>query len=173
VELFGLSNGGQTLGQIRHGVDTGRIEALLVFHENLAGEAGWPLSSIQNVKLLVVQSILPCPTSELADYVLPGASFAEKRGSMINGAGRLQRLNKAISVPGHALDDFQILLQLKAALGGGNGVHSIEEVFKAMAETTPAFAGLSLSKIGDLGVDLKLSNTASTRSAQPSPHATI
>jgi len=173
VELFGLSDGGKTLGRIRHGVDTGRIEALLVFHENLAGDAKWPISSIQNIKLLAVQSILPCPTSDLADYVLPGASFAEKRGSMINGAGRLQRLNKAISVPGNAMDDFQILLQLKSALGGGNGIHSIEEVFKAMAETTPAFAGLSLSKIGDLGIDLKLSNAATTRVAQPSPHATI
>ncbi len=128
---------------------------------------------MQNVKVLAVQSILPCPTSELADYVLPGASFAEKRGSMINGAGRLQRLNKAISVPGHAMDDFQILLQLKAALGGGNGIHTIEEVFKAMAEATPALAGLSLSKIGDLGIDLKLQNGAPTRAAQPSSHATI
>ncbi len=173
VELFGLSNGGKTLGQIRNGIDTGRIEALLVFHEDLAAEAGWPISSIQNVKLLAVQSLLPSPTTELADYILPGASFAEKRGSMINGAGRLQRLNKAISVPGHAMDDFQILLQLKAALGGGNGIHTIEEVFKAMAEVTPAFAGLSLSKIGDLGLDLKLSKPASTRGAQPSPTVTI
>ena len=173
VELFGLSDGGKTLGQIRHGVDTGRIEAVLVFHEDLAAEAGWPIASIQNVKLLAVQSLLPSPTTELADYVLPGASFAEKRGSMINGAGRLQRLNKAISVPGRAMDDFQILLQLKAALGGGNGIHTIEEVFKAMAEAIPTFAGLSLSKIGDLGLDLKLSGAGSTRSAQPSPHAAI
>jgi NADH-quinone oxidoreductase subunit G len=166
LELFGISNQGRTLPQIRHGVDTGRIEALFVLHENLAGDAGWPVASIQKVKLLAVQSILPCPTSEFADFVLPGASFAEKRGSMINGAGRLQRLNKAISVPGHAMDDFQILLQLKAALGGGNGIHSIEEVFKAMAEKTPAFTGLSLSKIGDLGIDLKLPNATSTRPAQ-------
>jgi NADH-quinone oxidoreductase subunit G len=75
---------------------------------------------------------------------------------MINGAGRLQRLNKAIPVLGHAMDDWQILVQLKAALGGGNGIHAIEDVFKAMAAASPAFAGLSLSKISDLGVDLKI-----------------
>jgi NADH-quinone oxidoreductase subunit G len=173
LELFGLSQQGRHLAHIQRGIDTGRIEALFVLHENLLGEAAWPLTTVQNVKVLAVQSILPCPTSELADYVLPGASFAEKRGSMINGAGWLQRLNKAIAVPGHAMDDFQILLQLKAALGGGNGVHTIEEVFKAMAEASPAFAGLSLSKIGDLGIDLKLQTGASPRAAQPSPHATI
>jgi len=163
LELFGLSNQGRTLGQIRQGIDTGRIEALIVLHENLLADAGWPLSTVQNVKLLVVQSILPCPTSELADFVLPGASFAEKRGSMINGAGRLQRLNKAIALPGQAMDDWQILLQLKAALGGGNGLHTIEEVFKAMAEATPALSGLTLSRIGDLGIDLKLEPALATK----------
>ena len=79
---------------------------------------------------------------------------------MINGAGRLQRLNKAIALPGQTMDDWQILVQLKAALGGGNGIHTIEDVFKSMAAASPAFAGLSLSKIGDLGVDLKLQTTA-------------
>ena len=33
-------------------------------------------------------------------------------------------------------------------------LHSIEDVFKAMASATPALAGLTLSRIGDLGVDL-------------------
>ena len=159
VELFGLSQKGQQLAAIREGIDSGRIQALFVLHENLLGDAAWPLSTVQKVPILVVQSILPCPTSELADYVLPGASFAEKRGSMVNGAGRLQRLNKAIPVPGNAMDDFQILLQLKSALGGGNGIHAIEDVFTAMAAATPALAGLSLSKIGDLGLDLKLNAT--------------
>ena len=30
----------------------------------------------------------------------------------------------------------------------------LEDVFKAMAAVTPALAGLTLSRIGDLGVDL-------------------
>lgn len=156
AELLGISNRGNHLNLIRQGIDTGRIQALLVLHENLCSEAGWPLTTIQRIPLLAVISLLANPLTDLADYVLPGASFAEKRGSMINGAGRLQRLNKAIAVQGRAMDDWQILVQLKAALGGGNGIHTIEDVFKSMAAVTPAFAGLSLSKIGDLGIDLKL-----------------
>jgi len=173
LELFGLSDQGKTLGQIRRGIETGRIEALFVLHENLLGDAAWPLETVQKVKVLAVQSLLASPTTELADFVLPGASFAEKRGSMITAAGRLQRLNKAIAVPGQAMDDFQILLQLKAALGGGNGIPTIEEVFKAMAEASSAFAGLSLSKIGDLGIDLKNQNEAPARTTQPSPQAAV
>ena len=149
------------------------IKALFVLHENLLGDAAWPLETVQKVKVLAVQSLLASPTTELADFVLPGASFAEKRGSMITAAGRLQRLNKAIAVPGQAMDDFQILLQLKAALGGGNGIPTIEEVFKAMAEASSAFAGLSLSKIGDLGIDLKNQNEAPARTTQPSPQAAV
>src|SRR5262249_30851430 len=40
------------------------------------------------------------------------------------------------------------------AIGGGDSLHSIEDVFRRMSETVPRFAGLSLSKIGDLGVHI-------------------
>jgi NADH-quinone oxidoreductase subunit G len=166
VELFGLSGQGRKLDEIRKGIESGRIQALLVLHEDLVRNAGWPLATLQKLKLLAALTLLKSATTEQADFVLPGASFAEKRGSLINGAGRLQRLNQAISVPGLAMDDWQILLQLKAALGGGNGLHTIEEVFKSMAAATPALAGLSLSRIGDLGIDLKLPEAAPSRSAQ-------
>ena len=156
VALFGLNNEGSVLSKIRQGIEAGTIQALLVFHENPISSLGWPAAALQKLKLLAVQAMLPGGATEFADFILPGASFAEKRGSMINASGRLQRLNKAISVPGMAMDDWQILLKLKEALGGGNGLHSIEEVFKAMAAATPAFTNLSLSKIGDLGIPLSL-----------------
>jgi NADH-quinone oxidoreductase subunit G len=168
VALFGLSGEGRTLLEIRHLVESGRIQALLVLKEDLITDANWPVATLQKLKLLAVQTLSQSGTTELADFVLPSASFAEKRGSMINGAGRLQRLNKAISVPGMAMDDWQILLQLKAALGGGNGLYTIEEVFKAMAAATPILGGLTLSRIGDLGIDLKFPEKPS---AAPSPTA--
>jgi NADH-quinone oxidoreductase subunit G len=153
--LFGLSQGGRTLQKIREKIEGGQIQALLVLHEDPVTDAGWPVATLQKLKLLATLKLLKSPVTEQADFVLPGASFAEKRGSLINGAGRLQRLNQAISVPGMAMDDWQILLRLKSALGGGNGLYTIEEVFKAMAASTTALAGLTLSRIGDLGVELK------------------
>ena len=36
----------------------------------------------------------------------------------------------------------------------GDSLHSIEDVFRRISETVPRFAGLSLSKIGDLGVQI-------------------
>jgi NADH-quinone oxidoreductase subunit G len=168
LQLFGLSAGGKNLEKIRQGIESGRIEALVVLHEDLVA-GGWPVATLAKLKLFVVLTLLQSPMTDAADFVLPGASFAEKRGSMINGTGRLQRLNKAIAVPGHAMDDWQILLQLKAALGGGNGIHSIEEVFKAMADAQPVFAGLSLSRIGDLGMVLNLPVQGSKPDLLPDP----
>ena len=161
VALFGLSQQGRGLDEIRRRIEAGQIKALYVLHEDPTAESGWPVSVLAHLELLVAHKLLRNTISETADFVLPGASFAEKRGSLINDVGRLQRLNQAISVPGMAMDDWQILLQLKAALGGGNGLYTIEEVFRAMAADTPALSGLTLSRIGDLGVQLDL------------PHSTV
>ena len=76
---------------------------------------------------------------------------------MITKNGRLQRLNRAVAPPGLARDDWEIVAGLTEAVTGESlGLAAIEDVFKAMAATVPAFAGLSLSKIGDLGVQLEL-----------------
>ena len=71
---------------------------------------------------------------------------------MINVKGRLQRLNRAVNAPGEARDDWEILRDLIQAVSGSNGLYMIEDVFKPMAAEVKEFAGLSLSKIGDLGV---------------------
>jgi NADH-quinone oxidoreductase subunit G len=73
---------------------------------------------------------------------------------MINGKGRLQRLNRAVRGPGQARDDWEILRDLIQAYSGRNGIYSIEDVFRQMSESVSALAGLSLSKTGDLGVKI-------------------
>src|SRR5213595_2393301 len=103
---------------------------------------------------LVAMDILSNAANKYATVRLPASGFAEKRGSMINGEGRLQRLNRAVRPPGNARDDWEILRDLLQAVGGGDSLLSIEDVFRQISETVPQFAGLSLSKIGDLGVHI-------------------
>jgi predicted molibdopterin-dependent oxidoreductase YjgC len=73
---------------------------------------------------------------------------------MINRKGRLQRLNRAVAGPGAARDDWEILRDLIQACTEQNGIYSIEDVFREMSAAIPQFAGLNLSKIGDLGVQV-------------------
>ncbi len=75
---------------------------------------------------------------------------------MINLKGRLQRLNKAVNPPGQARDDWEILRDLIHAVSGANGIYTIEEVFKLMASGVSVLESLTISRVGDLGVQLTL-----------------
>jgi NADH-quinone oxidoreductase subunit G len=156
AKLLGLTGEtpGAKLASIAEGVRSGAIKALIVIGEN-ALEAGLSEADLAKPEALVTIQILPNRTTDLAHFVFAGSGFAEKRGSMINKNGRLQRLNRAIPAPGEARDDWEIVRDLTAAIAGeGSAPATIEEQFKAMAERFPVFGGLSLSKIGDLGVAL-------------------
>jgi NADH-quinone oxidoreductase subunit G len=75
----------------------------------------------------------------------------------------LQRLNPAVRGPGQARDDWEILRDLLQAVSSENGIYSLEDIFREMSETVPEFSGLTLSRIGDLGVEI-LTNTRSQNS---------
>ncbi len=152
--VLGVQQPGSQLASIRAGVEAGSIKALLVFGEDLTEAAGWPEESLKKLKFLLAVHTHANPTAAAADVVLPSAAWAEKRGSMINVTGRLQRLSAAIPVPGQARDDWEILRDLTLGLTGSNGVHGVDDVFRLMAAAIPAFNGLSLQKIGNQGIAL-------------------
>ena len=157
AKLLGVSAStpGTNLSAIVEGVRSGAIKALIVLGED-ATEAGLTEADLRKLEVLIATTLLPNATTAVASHVLPGAGFAEKRGSMINKNGRLQRLNQAIQPPGLARDDWEILVKLtESVIGSSLGFTAIEDVVKAMTAATPALAGLSLSKIGDLGVQLQ------------------
>jgi NADH-quinone oxidoreductase subunit G len=138
---------------IADAVRSGAIKALVILKEN-AMHLGLSVDELARLPAFIVMNNLHNAATEKASVVLPACGFAEKRGSMINGKGRLQRLNRATRPPGNARDDWEILRDLLQAIAGGDSLHSIEDVFRRMSETVPQFAGLSLSKIGDLGVHI-------------------
>jgi NADH-quinone oxidoreductase subunit G len=115
---------------------------------------GVPVEQLAQLPVLIMMNILSNEATEKATVVLPACGFAEKRGSMVNGKGRLQRLNRAVRPPGNARDDWEILRDLIQAVGGGDSILSIDDVFRGISETVPHFTGLSLNKVGDLGVHI-------------------
>ena len=145
-----LTGFGDDIAKIVAGIKAGTIKTLIVLGEDVLEP-----ELLAKVELLVVIDILPTKATEAAHYVLPGATFAEKRGTFINAKGRIQRLNAAIQPVGHARADWEILAALLGELGVAN-YQAIEDVFAEMARTLPALAGLNLSKITDQGVEVKL-----------------
>ena len=67
---------------------------------------------------LVVQDIFMTETAQLADVVLPGASFAEKDGTFTSSERRVQRVRKAINSPGAAKSDLDIIDQIYKRIAG-------------------------------------------------------
>jgi NADH-quinone oxidoreductase subunit G len=151
--LGSKSEPGANLLAIADAVKSGKIKGLLILKEN-AMHLGIPVEQLARVPVLIMMNVLPSEATEKATVVLPGCGFAEKRGSMVNGKGRLQRLNPAVRPPGNARDDWEILRDLLQAVGGGDSILSINDVFRRLSETVPQFAGLTLSKIGDLGTHI-------------------
>jgi NADH-quinone oxidoreductase subunit G len=154
ARLLGVtSEPGAKLPMIADAVKSGRIKALVTLGENPM-RLGISAKQLADLSAFIVMDILANDATEHATVVLPSFAFAEKRGSMINGEGRLQRLNRAVRGPGQARDDWEILRDLIQACSGPNSTYSIEDVFRQLAETVPQLSGLSLTKIGDLGIQV-------------------
>jgi NADH-quinone oxidoreductase subunit G len=151
------SEPGAKLPGITELMSRGRLRVVLALGENLL-KCGFERRDLEKIPHLVTLHVLANASAELSQIVLPGNAYAEKRGSMVNVTGRLQRMNKAVNAPGNARDTWEILRDLVVACGGSNGLHSIEDVFSRLAAEVPAFQGLSFVKIGDLGVPVLETN---------------
>jgi NADH-quinone oxidoreductase subunit G len=155
AKLLGLctTRPGSRFKKLTEGVRSGAIKVVVTLGEDLT-KAGLTEDDLAKLEAIVALDFLPNKTTPHATVLLPANAWCEKRGSMINLKGRLQRLNRAVSAPGEARDDWEILRDLVRAVSGSNGLYMIEDVFKSMAADVKEFAGLSLSKIGDLGVQV-------------------
>lgn len=151
AKLLGLTEEpGAQLREIGAAVLDGQVKALLCLGED-PRHLGLSAEDLAHLDLIVCLDILPNSATKLATAILPGAGFAEKRGSMVNQQGRLQRLNRATNPPGQARDDWEILADLLRALGGP-APQTLEGVFKEMSAAVPAFEGLTLAKLGEAGI---------------------
>ena len=149
---------GSRIAEIAAGIARGEIKALFVLGEDVTA-AGIGAELLAKLELLVVLAMLPGATTAAAHVVLPGASFAEKSGTLINAKGRVQQIAPAVAAPGAARAEWQILSELLAAVSKAWKTPtpvfpSIGKVFAAMAAETPALKDWTLENIGAQGRDL-------------------
>lgn len=111
-------------------------------------------AALKKVDFLVVHDILPSEVTQLADVVLPGATFAEKDGTFTNSTGWVQRIRKTIDAPGEARVDWEITQQLAKQLGSEMNYHFAGEIANAIAENVPGYDEATHQKVGDEGIKL-------------------
>ncbi len=101
-------------------------------------------------------------TAKMADVVVPGATWAEKEGTITNVDGFVSKLNRAIRPPAAAAPDLDILLDLlKRANPEGEFPTTPEGVFRKLGEKVPAFAGIRYSDIFNRSRPAAIEATAS------------
>lgn len=150
-----LGKTGAGLNAIRRGVRTGAIRSLIVLGEDVTAEAGMTPEDLAGLDYLLVMAHSESPTTKAADVVLPGATFAEKYGTMINVTGRIQRLNKAIEPLGEAQSDWDIMRRLAERLGCDCprviACPTPFTVLEEMAQEFEPMKGLTWGNIGNEG----------------------
>jgi NADH-quinone oxidoreductase subunit G len=146
---------GSNLTKIIDAIRSGAIKTLLVFGEDVT-KHGIGADLLARLDLLVVSDILSNETTDAADYLLPGCAHPEKRGSMTNIKGRVQKFMKALDPKGDSRAEWEFLHELVFNVTGQNGFVSIEGLFNQMAKEVPAFAGLTWAALGDTGASVPI-----------------
>ena len=151
-KIWGIEPG-QHMEAVMDHLSRGRAKVVLALSENLLKLDLEP-RHLQKIEFLASSHVLANPTAEHSHVVLPAASYAEKRGSMINVTGRLQKLNKAIESPGDARESWEFLRDLLHVVDGTSGIHSADDIFALLAGENEIFSGLTLRGIDELGVQV-------------------
>lgn len=158
--LFG-DKPGLTVTELAHGLLDESVRGLYIIGEN-------PIMSDPNSnhvrecftagEFIVLQEIFPSETSEYADVLLPGVTFAEKDGTFTNTERRVQRVNKAMENVGNSQQDWWITSEIakrifaleNGTLAGeyaGWDYASASEILREIAALTPIYTGVTPERL--------------------------
>jgi formate dehydrogenase alpha subunit len=146
---------GLTVTEMMEKAHDGTLKALYIIGENPmisdpdlnhAGE------SLGNLEFLVVQDIFLTETAQMADVVLPSASFAEKEGTFTNTERKVQRVRKAVELPGEARDDWKIISELSGKMGYAMDYESASNIMEEIAKVTPSYGGIDYGRLKSDGI---------------------
>ena len=150
AEMLGLRvvdlQAGADAGAIGNALGTDAVLVAVGFNTHVDAIA--PL--VASAKKVVAISACQSPLTERADLVIPGLTFAEKDGLVVNFEGHVQQLRPALEA--HGETEWRIADTLISSLLGTARHEFVTQVRKAIQDTAPAFAGVNLVKIGPTGV---------------------
>jgi formate dehydrogenase alpha subunit len=146
---------GWHLTQMFEAMDRGELTACYAIGENPVqseADSGRTLKRMANLEHLVVQDIFLTKTAQQAHVVLPAtAAWCESDGTFTNSERRVQRVRKALDPPQGARDDIELICEIARRLGHDWHFDSAEQVWDEMRSLSPMHAGMTYSRLADLG----------------------
>jgi formate dehydrogenase alpha subunit len=136
---------GATLLEILKRCREGRIKALYVIGENplatLPASVGVK-AALETVPLLIVQDPFLTETAQLAHFVLPAATYAEKDGTFTNLEGKVLRVRQALDPVGESLPDWHIMTAMANGLGYQWSYESSQDIQNEIMKLLPGYYNL-------------------------------
>jgi formate dehydrogenase major subunit len=141
---------GLTVVEIMDAIHDGEISGMYVMGENPAMSDPDQIharAALAKLDHLVVQDIFLTETAWHADVVLPASAHAEKLGTYTNTNRQVQLGRPAISLPGDARQDWEIIQDLARACGLGWHYGHVSEVYTEMASVMPSLKNISWERV--------------------------
>jgi formate dehydrogenase alpha subunit len=146
---------GLTVVELLNEAANGKIRCMYIMGENPMisdPDISHVREALDALDFLVVQDIFLTETAELADVVLPGASYLEKDGTFTATDRRVQRIRKAIEPVGASKPDWVIISELAQLMGSDQfNYRSPAEIQDEIASLTPLYGGISYERLDEKG----------------------
>ena len=148
-------NPGLTAIEMMAAAKEGRIRGLLVVGENPMmsyPDSASVKQALESLEFLAVCDIFPTETTELADVVLPAASFAEKDGTFTSTERRIQLVRRALPPCGESRPEWEVVSDLLSRFGVPADYKSPADVMEEIAGVSPIYGGVSYDRLGAGGL---------------------
>ena len=128
----------------------GEIKGLYIYGEDPVvtdADTTHIIKALESLDFFVIQELFMTETAAYADVILPGMSYLEKEGTFSNTERRVQRVRKAITVPGDMRLDTDIIIDLMNRMGYPQKHMTSAEIMDEIASLTPSFGGISHERL--------------------------
>lgn len=122
-------------------------KALIVAQAELLDDDPATRSWLSQVETVIYANLFDDGISELADYVMPIQSFAERDGSYVNGERRVQRFYTAQGPIGQSLPAWKLFGGLRQEVGAGHLKPSAAAVMLDLSANVDSFTGISYKEL--------------------------
>ena len=112
-------------------------------------------TDLSEIPLLIVQDTFESPLMNVATYQLPAAIFAERDGSYVNFANRLQTFQWSVRPPAGVMPEGALYWRLTSC----HGLYQAAEVRSEVAREIAYFAA-SAGEVPSVGIDLNVNQLA-------------
>ena len=144
------ANIGLSVVEMMHAAADGTLKAMVIMGENPMisdPNLNHVEEALASLEFLIVQDLFLTETAQMADIVLPAASFAETNGTFTNTERRILPVRKAVDPPGDARPDWRILCDLSTRMGYPMAYADEAEIMDEIAEVSPIYGGIHHARL--------------------------